>query len=100
MAALRDYYVPSLLNWPRMIKHWLAEHLKTSATPCWLCEATIDNSTVATTRIWCELCAVKALELLPKVSYMDCDMWECKNAATYVDEIREKMVKAPEEGQK
>jgi hypothetical protein len=31
---------------------------------------------------------------------MDCETWECENAATYVDEIREKTVKTPEGGKK
>ena len=81
-----------------MINGWTRDHPKTISTPCWSCAATLDESTVACDRHWCEPCADKALKILSTVSSYDCVTWDDVNASDHIVAIREMMAKPSDGG--
>ena len=98
LAEIKPVFVPGYTNWSRMINGWIRDHPKTISTPCWSCAATLDESTVACDRLWCEPCAAKALKLLSTVSSYDCVTWDDVSASDHIAAIRELMSKSSNGG--
>ena len=98
LAGKKATFIPGYTNWPRMINGWISDHPKTIFTPRWSCAASLDLSTVACDRHWCEPCAIKALKLLSTVSSYDCMTWDDTNASDHVVAIREKMAESADGG--
>ena len=55
LAGIKAMFVPGYTNWARMIQGWVVDNPRPISTPCWSRAATLEGSTAAGNRHWCEV---------------------------------------------